>query len=204
MKIKSEQIIIVIVAFLVGVALSALVFNKKNDADLEINDPSETTLNSSETEEELEEGSTEESEESEAGETSSSTQEETKTAASNNTESKTTTTTTTTATSKPSTSFVSGNCNTGLSAYKDEKLNAIVLNWSPCDSDNFQFYKLVKSSKNTSPSYPADPVAFSSSNKNAANFVDKTVAARTTYYYRLCVVQRLGAVNCSNVASASF
>jgi len=195
MKIKSEHIIIVLVAFLVGVTLSAVVFNKKDDGNaIELKELSDKEMKDLETGIETIDGETSESDEGEVSYPVPTTTESTKT----------TTPTTTTTTTKPSTEFVSGTCSTGLSARKDEKLNAIILNWSPCKSDNFQFYKLVKSSKNSNPSYPADPVAFSSSNKNAANFVDKTVAARTTYFYRLCVVQRLGAVNCSNVASASY
>jgi len=191
MKFTSNQIITILVAFLVGVAVATLVVSDK-EAEPAPTDDRELMEEVLETDsEEGEEIESEEAENEEAHYPVPTTP-------------LPTTTTKTVTTSKPSTEFVSGNCNTGLSAYKDSKLNAIVLNWSPCDSDNFQFYKLVKSSKNSNPSYPADPVAFSSSNKNAANFVDKTVAARTTYYYRLCVVQRLGAVNCSNVASTSF
>lgn len=190
MKFKSDQIIIVIVAFLVGVTLTTFIMkNKGNQNVLELKEITQEEIEAMEEEDEGKMEDIAENDEAHYPVPTATT---------------TTKSTTTTTTSKPSTEFVSGTCSTGLSARKDEKLNAVVLNWSPCDSDNFQFYKLVKSSKNTSPSYPADPVAFSSSNKNAANFVDKTVAARTTYYYRLCVVQRLGAVNCSNVASASY
>lgn len=180
MKFKSEHIIIILVAFMVGVAFASI---SSRDSD-----PNDTMENEA-MEESMEEGEEGEDTEEEAETSAPAAATETSTPA---------------ATSKPSNEFVSGNCQTGLSGYKDNKLNAIVLNWSPCASDNFQFYKLVKSSKNTSPNFPADPVAFSSSNKNAANFVDKTVAPRTTYYYRMCVVQRLGAVNCSNVATVSY
>ena len=182
MKITSSQIITFIVAFLIGIAVTSVITRDKPKVDLAEDKVME----------EIMEEDTEESEEEEDVE-----EEATTPAPAAAVPAPATTT-------KPSTEFISGTCNTGLNGYKDSKLNAIVLNWSPCASDNFQFYKLVKSSKNSNPTYPADPVAFSSSNKNAANFVDKTVAARTTYYYRMCVIQRLGAVNCSNVASVSF
>ena len=176
MKITSTQIITIIVAFLVGVGATSYLMNDKEDIDV--------------TEEKVIEEITEEVKNEDEAVDEEAVEEVAAPA--------------TTTTTKPSTEFVSGTCSTGLSGRKDSKLNAIVLNWSPCASDNFQFYKLVKSSKNSNPTYPADPVAFSSSNKNAANFVDKTVAARTTYYYRMCIIQRLGAVNCSNVASVSY
>ena len=184
MKITSTQIITIIVAFLVGVGATSYLMNGREDVDIVENEVMEEITEEVESEDEI-------VDEKEAEEAAVPTP-------------AATTSTAPATTTKPSTEFVSGTCSTGLSGRKDSKLNAIVLNWSPCDSDNFQFYKLVKSSKNPSPTYPADPVAFSSSNKNAANFVDKTVAARTTYYYRMCVIQRLGAVNCSNVASVSY
>lgn len=182
MKLKSNQLIIVLAAFMIGVAFASFSSRDKGLDDRMDDDTvmEESMENDDETS--MEEGGTEAVVPDSAA--TSSAPEATP--------------------AKVSNEFVSGNCQTGLSGYKDTKLNAIVLNWSPCASDNFQFYKLVKSSKNSNPNYPADPVAFSSSNKNAANFVDKTVAPRTTYYYRMCVVQRLGAVNCSNVASISY
>lgn len=184
MKITSTQIIAIIVAFLVGVGATSFIMRDKEDVDVTEKEVLEEVTEETENEDEI----VDEEEVEEAAVPAPAA----------------TTSTAPATTTKPSTEFVSGTCSTGLSARKDSKLNAIVLNWSPCASDNFQFYKLVKSSKNSNPTYPADPVAFSSSNKNAANFVDKTVAARTTYYYRMCVIQRLGAVNCSNVASVSY
>ncbi len=113
----------------------------------------------------------------------------------------TATASTKTTTPKPPTS---GGCYPGLSAKKSEIPKGILLYWTTCTSDDFQFYKLVKSSLNSSPSYPSDPVAMSSSNRSAASFVDKTVAPSTTYYYRVCVVQRLNKVTCGNVASVTY
>lgn len=183
MKFSSKQIIIVLAAFLVGVGI-ALMFNK-NNANPPVPAP---TANQPEAA-------------TQTATTVNPTQVETTNAPSGAT-SKTSATPATTA--KPSTQFLSGSCTTRLSGYKNNKLNAIVLNWSPCASSNFQFYKLVKSTKNPNLKYPTDPVVYTSSNKNEANFVDKTVAARSTYYYRICVVERLGHVSCSNVATVSF
>lgn len=184
MKFSSQQIITVIVAFLIGIGAATLVMRDNKTEEVKKDDAAVAEV----TEEKTDETATEE-----VTEPTDATKPTTTTA-----------TKTTTTTTRPSTEFVTGKCSTGLSGKKDTKLNAIVLYWSPCASDDFQFYKLVKSTRNPSPSYPADNVAYSSTNKNAANFVDRTVAARTTYYYRMCVIQRLGAVNCSNVASVSF
>ena len=108
------------------------------------------------------------------------------------------------AVTKPAPQSYSGSCAPYISGSKDVKLNAIAINWTPCDNDEFQFYKIVKSSKNPNPSYPDDPVVVSSSNKNLTNHIDRTVTRATTYYYRACVVQRLGKVNCGNVVSVTF
>ncbi|MBN2306594.1 hypothetical protein JXD20_01285 [Candidatus Peregrinibacteria bacterium] len=178
-KFHSTQIIIFLIAFLIGIGVTSMLNSNQQSTDV------------MEATEEVSEAVTEDA-------TSAPEDEVSQPAV---------TTTTATKASSVGTNLpktVTGKCYTSLSGYKDSKLNAIILNWSACQSDDFQFYKLVKSSKNSNPSYPADGVAFSSSNKNAANFVDKTVAARTTYYYRMCVVQRLNQVNCSNVVSVSY
>lgn len=175
-KLESNQIILVLIAFLLGIGITSYLKSDKTTGQVETKTTVEVTGEASEANENMEEPA--------------------ETATGNGG--------TTATVTKASNEFVSGACYTSLSGYKDTKLNAIVLNWSPCASEDFQFYKLVKSSKNANPTYPADGVAFSSANKNAANFVDKTVAARTTYYYRMCVVQRLNHVNCSNVATVSF
>lgn len=96
------------------------------------------------------------------------------------------------------------NCTPFLTARKDNTYRGILLNWTPCNSDDFQFYKLVKSTLNTSPSFPSDTVILSSSNKSQTNAIDQTVAPNRTYYYRVCVVLRLNKLSCGNVASASY
>ncbi|MBN2086821.1 hypothetical protein JW758_00580 [Candidatus Peregrinibacteria bacterium] len=98
----------------------------------------------------------------------------------------------------------SGGCFPSLSGKKDQKYNAIALYWTVCPNEDFQFYKLVKSSTNQYPAYPSDPVAMSSSNPDVANYLDKTITRATTYYYRMCVVQRLNKVTCGNSVSVSY
>jgi len=115
-------------------------------------------------------------------------------------------TTTTTASDSGVTTLptVTGSCKPTLSGKKVMNPSGISLYWNPCSSDDFQFYKLVKSATNPSPSYPSDPVVMSSSNHNASNYLDKTVASNKTYYYTLCVIQRLGKVSCSNKIAVSY
>jgi len=176
MKTTSNQIIIIIVAFLVGI-IAASAFTRESD-------PAED-MNGDETMETITEDGEEVSNPAPANGN---------TAAPAAAPAKTTT----------STPTYTGTCSPSISGSKDNKLNAIVVNWSTCQSDDFQFYKIVKSSKNPNPSYPADPIVVSSSNKDLSNHVDKTVTRSTTYYYRACVVQRLGKVNCGNVVGVTF
>ncbi len=105
----------------------------------------------------------------------------------------------------PESTYKGSTCFPKISGEKSTQYNGILLNWSTCENLNdFQFYKLVRSSQNTNPTYPGDYVAFSSSNKNAANYIDKTVTRATTYYYRICAVQRVNKVSCGNVISVSY
>ena len=95
-------------------------------------------------------------------------------------------------------------CQPGLSGEKSDQYRAILLNWHTCPNDDFQYYKVVKSSLNTDPSYPNDDVILSTANRNRANFIDKVVASGTTYHYRVCVVQRLNNISCGNSISISY
>ncbi|MBN2096322.1 FecR domain-containing protein [Candidatus Peregrinibacteria bacterium] len=111
----------------------------------------------------------------------------------------------TTKTPTPSTPPPSaGTCQPYLTGKKDSTYKAIILNWSTCSSEDFQFYKVVRSTLNPNPSYPADPVITSSSNRNYSNYIDKTVAPSRTYYYRVCVVQRLNKISCGNKISVTY
>ena len=117
----------------------------------------------------------------------------------------TTTTTTPTASTAPApTAPTSGGCYPSLSGRKDSKFNAIVLSWTTCSNDDFQFYKLVKSATNPYPAYPSDAVIMSSANPGTSNHIDKTVARAMTYHYRVCVVQRLSKVTCGNAVSVTY
>ena len=97
-----------------------------------------------------------------------------------------------------------GSCYPGLSGKKSQMPQGVLLSWSTCTSDNFQFYKLVKSSTNSNPSYPNDNVIMSTSNKNVGSYIDKSVARSMTYYYRVCVVERLGKVTCGNTVPVTY
>lgn len=126
-----------------------------------------------------------------------------------NVETTTTTTTSTpttpaTTTSAPATTTYVSSCYPSLSGQKDSKYKGIILSWSRCENDDFQFYKLVKSSLNSNPSYPNDGVAMSSSNRSSTSYIDKTVARATTYYYRVCAVNRLNKVTCGNTVSVTY
>ena len=116
----------------------------------------------------------------------------------------TTATAVTTTTTTPATTTVSG-CKPGLSGKKSQMPLAIILSWTACsNSDDFQFYKLVKSQTNSSPSYPNDGAVMSSTNIKVTDYVDKTVAHPKTYYYRVCVVQRLSKTTCGNAVAVTY
>ncbi len=97
-----------------------------------------------------------------------------------------------------------GLCRPYLTAKKDSTYKGNLLYWNKCNSDDFQFYKVVKSSQNTNPVYPGDTVITSSSNSSLTNTIDKTVAPNRTYYYRVCVVHRLAKVTCGNAAKVNY
>jgi FecR protein len=73
------------------------------------------------------------------------------------------------------------------------------LNWSTCDSADFQYYKLVRSTNNPNLSFPSTPALVTSSNKFFGAYLDRGLAIGQTYYYRVCVVERLSKVGCGNV-----
>jgi hypothetical protein len=95
---------------------------------------------------------------------------------------------------------VSGTCRPSVSAKRGLNNIGFQLNWTPCKSDDFQFYKVVRSTTNPNPSYPSSPALVSSNNRNLSSYLDKNIALGATYYYRVCVVERLNVVGCGNVA----
>jgi len=97
-----------------------------------------------------------------------------------------------------------GTCQPYLTAKKSATYKGILLNWSTCSNGDFQFYKVIRSTLNSNPSFPNDPVITSSSNRNYSNFIDKTVIKTRTYHYRVCVVQRLDKVSCGNKVSVTY
>lgn len=116
------------------------------------------------------------------------------------------TTTTTTTTAPKTTTTASGTCRPYLTAKKSHTYGGILLNWTACKPvpTGFQFYKVVRSSGNSNPSYPNDPVISSSSNTSYSSYIDKKVAPNRTYYYRICVAMRLNKVTCGNTVSAMY
>ncbi len=95
-------------------------------------------------------------------------------------------------------------CKPYLSAKKDTVFKGIKLNWTTCPSEDFQFYKIIRSTLNSYPNYPDNPAISSSSNKHYSNYIDQNVIRSRTYYYRACVVERLNSVSCGNVVSMVY
>lgn len=177
MKMKRNEIIVVLVAFLVGVFLTmAFTGGSDDNENVETNEETEAL-----------EGEVMEKEEGEVEAAEVVTSEAAPVV--NNT-----------STPTPRVS----SCTPGISGVKDETFKAIRLDWSTCPSDDFQFYKILKSSTSSSLSYPGSPVVVSSADKNLANHIDKTVARETTYHYRACVIERLGKTSCGNTISVKY
>jgi hypothetical protein len=179
MKLSKDQLIKIIMAIVIIVLLAFVIADNRKDTDFtfDLQPPEEGLFDE------------------ESGQEATTT---------TTTVPKTTTTQPSPSTAVTTTPTSTGSCYPGLSGKKLQTPQGISLAWTPCTSDNFQFYKLVKSSLNSNPSYPNDPVAMSSSNKNASSFIDKTVAPHTTYYYRVCVIERLGKVTCGNTVSVTY
>jgi hypothetical protein len=115
------------------------------------------------------------------------------------------TTTKTSTTPKKSTppapaTYTGGACKPSLSLKRGLQNLGIQLNWSTCKNSDFQFYKVVRSTTNPNLSYPSTPALVTSSNSFFGSYLDKNVAMNTTYYYRVCVVERTNPIGCSNVA----
>jgi hypothetical protein len=112
----------------------------------------------------------------------------------------TTTVKTTTTKSATTSTYTAGSCKPSLSVKKGLTGLGIQLNWTTCKNDDFQFYKIIRSTTNPSLSYPSTPALVTSSNRTFGSYWDKNIAFGTTYYYRVCVVERLNQVGCGNVA----
>jgi len=183
MKISSNTIITVIIAFLIGIlAVSAI---NKNNTPTDVNTDPTSEENVTVGEDVKTEDETTNKKESVEGEDTNTPN----TSPAPNT------------ITKQEPTYNNGSCTPNISGSKDAKLNAIVINWTECNNDEFQFYKILRSSKHSNPTYKVDPVLVSSSNKSLTNHVDKTIVRAVTYYYRACVVHRLGKVNCGNIIS---
>jgi len=95
-------------------------------------------------------------------------------------------------------------CTPSLSGKKSSTYKGVLLNWTACRNDDFQFYKIVRSTTNTNPSYPGDNVILSSANRNVTNYIDKVVAHSNVYHYKVCAVHRLNKVTCGNKVSIEY
>ena len=184
MKIHKDRIIQIVLAIIIIVLIGFVIANNKKDKDItfELTPPEEEILN-------------------EAEESEEETEEETVNIPTTPTPAPTQPSESTAVTTPPPSA---GSCYPSLSARKEQKFGGILLSWTTCSSDDFQFYKVVKSATNSSPIYPNDTVVASSSNRGTSSYLDKTVARSMTYYYRVCVVERLGKVTCGNIVSMSY
>ena len=81
--------------------------------------------------------------------------------------------------------------------------DGVSLKWNKVSSDEFKYYRVVRSDSNSSPSYPADGYVFYTGNAGEISFNDTTVQSGKTYYYRVCVIDSQDQSHCGSVQSAT-
>jgi len=87
-----------------------------------------------------------------------------------------------------------------LSATADS--DGVSLSWTENTESNFQYYKVVRSQTDSSPTYPEDGY-IAVKGQEVTTYTDTEVCCSSsgTYYYRICAVNTSGSVYCGNVVT---
>lgn len=93
---------------------------------------------------------------------------------------------------------------TGVSLSADVAVDGVHLFWTKNNDSDFKYYKVVKSSSNSNPKYPADGYV-ASKNQDDLSYFDTEVTNSTpgSFYYSVCSVNSVDLVTCSNVITVS-
>ncbi len=83
----------------------------------------------------------------------------------------------------------------------EQKDAGVNLTWSVYSKEDFQSYKIMRSTQNSEPKYPEDSVIKSSDNKDLSGLLDEKIEPGNKYYYRICVLKNNDKVACGNVAN---
>lgn len=76
---------------------------------------------------------------------------------------------------------------------------AVALSWTKSSLEKFEGYKVVRSSSNADPSYPADGYVDYLPDRGTLAFIDGTAIPGKSYYYRICALQSGSPAACGNV-----
>ncbi|MCC7522447.1 SH3 domain-containing protein [Candidatus Uhrbacteria bacterium] len=76
---------------------------------------------------------------------------------------------------------------------------AVALSWTKRTSEKFEGYKVVRSSSNADPSYPADGYVEYLPERDSLAFIDGTAIPGKYYYYRICALESGSPAACGNV-----
>ncbi len=79
------------------------------------------------------------------------------------------------------------------------KSDGVHLSWKSYTGNDFEYGKVVRSETNPNLRYPDDGYILYYQEQSKAAFVDATAKTGVSYYYRICVKQKTGAVVCGNV-----
>lgn len=74
------------------------------------------------------------------------------------------------------------------------------LSWSKSNDTDFSFYKVLRSTSDSTPTYPANNYLYIGSRDTTA-YTDSGVTRGVTYYYRIAVVDKKGQVGYSNTVA---
>ncbi len=84
----------------------------------------------------------------------------------------------------------------------EESLDGFSLKWTHCLGEDFQFYKLIRSTLDSTPTYAENDVVYTENNPANASYFDRDFGQfGTKYYYRVCAIRPVNEAHCSNTVS---
>ena len=83
-----------------------------------------------------------------------------------------------------------------------ESLDGFALSWNHCLGEDFQFYKLLRSTLDSTPVYMKNAVVYTENNAANASYFDRDFGQiGTKYSYRVCAIRPVNEAHCSNVVT---
>jgi len=91
-----------------------------------------------------------------------------------------------------------------LVLFAELRSTGVALEWNATESEQFDEYKVVRSTTDENPYYPKSPTIKSLSNIASTTFFDSGVQPGMDYYYRICFTKKSGRPGCGNILKVSF